>query len=401
MADGQTGEGTPSPGSSHRRRPVPGKGHPKSKKGCISCKTRRVKCSEELPTCRACRRLGLDCQYIQPTPPRLLTPAGTLRITPSALTFEDLRFFHHFLTVAHPPLPFGEGRVWQDVAAISHEYDFLAHAMMGLAAQELTLSTAADYSIQALNHRVRAMAAMNNALSKPSLSLADGDARLAAAMVLTFQSTNMDDGMMEFLCMLRGWMIIQTTVVPSMAHSLFRGFTEEAYVESMRSFIGHGEDGGAPNDTATQELRRTLADFDASLRLVGPLCQSAAELWYLSCLQKVALVARTSPLDACLEIVPLYAMTNDMDADAFAHFTVETNLTAQLLLAHFWMLSWVLGSLGPARGFAMRENTILRWVERTAQRLPETHRRYVLWPLGMAEAMGESKACQTRSVAPI
>ena len=81
-------------------------------------------------------------------------------------------------------------------------------------------------------------------------------------------------------------------------------------------------------------------------------------------------------------------MTNEMDAEEFAHFTDETNHTAQILLAHFWMLSWVLGSLGPARGFAMQESTVLRWVERAAHRLPESHRQYVLGPLGIAEGRG-------------
>jgi len=81
-------------------------------------------------------------------------------------------------------------------------------------------------------------------------------------------------------------------------------------------------------------------------------------------------------------------MTNEMDADEFANFTQETNLTAQVLLVHFWMLSWVLDSLGPARGFAMREHTVLSWIERAAHRLPESYRRYVLWPLGMVESKG-------------
>ncbi|KAK0612119.1 hypothetical protein B0T14DRAFT_341289 [Immersiella caudata] len=371
--------------ASQRRRPVPGKGHRKSKSGCANCKARRVKCTEEIPNCRACRRLGLDCRYASPPLPPPIALAGHFRTAPSALTFEDLRFFHHFLTAAHPPLPFGERKVWQDVAAISHEYDFLAHAMMGLAAQSLTASTSADYSIQALNHRVKAITAMNEALSKSEVSDVDGDARLAAAMILTFQSSNMDDGMMEFLRMLRGWMIIQTTVVPSMAQSLFHGFTEEAYVESMRSHIMQGTPSAPSSSTSDHELQEALENFDASLRIVGPICQSPAELRYLSSLRRVAIVAKTDPLEACLELVPLYAMTNEMDVHEFAHFTDDNNLAAQILLVHFWMLTWVLDSLGPAHGFAMQERTVLRWVERTAQRLPQSHRHFVLWPLGMAD----------------
>jgi len=308
----------------NRRRPVPGKGHPKSKKGCVNCKARRVKCSEEHPSCRACRRLGFDCQYT-PLPPPLSSAfvlPGALPAASSALTFEDLRFFHHFLTDAHPPLPFGKSSVWQDVAAISHEvkylsedrvwmrmaltyrkYDFLAHAMMGLAAQHLDASSPLDYSIQALNHRVRAIAAMNGALSKPDTSTVDADAKLAAAMLLTFQSSNMEDGMMDFLRMLRGWMVIQTTLVPSMARSIFRGFMEEAYVESMRSVIGRDKLASSQTPVMSQELQQALEDFNASLRLVAPLCRSPAEVQYLSSLQRVALVGRESPFDGTVLLV--------------------------------------------------------------------------------------------------
>jgi len=77
-----------------------------------------------------------------------------------------------------------------------------------------------------------------------------------------------------------------------------------------------------------------------------------------------------------------------MDADEFAHFTKPTNLTAQILLAHFWMLTHVLQrhSLGPARAYAVRDDILFQWVETAAQKLPESFRGYVLWPLGMARS---------------
>ncbi|BFZ58124.1 hypothetical protein PYCC9005_005183 [Savitreella phatthalungensis] len=41
------------------------KGHrgPKSKTGCLSCKSRRIKCDETKPECVQCRRKGLTCAY--------------------------------------------------------------------------------------------------------------------------------------------------------------------------------------------------------------------------------------------------------------------------------------------------------------------------------------------------
>ncbi|KAH6973061.1 hypothetical protein BKA56DRAFT_593225 [Ilyonectria sp. MPI-CAGE-AT-0026] len=43
--------------------------HKKSKTGCLDCRRRRVKCSEEKPECRACCRRGVECQYSSSTDP--------------------------------------------------------------------------------------------------------------------------------------------------------------------------------------------------------------------------------------------------------------------------------------------------------------------------------------------
>lgn len=100
-----------------RRKPVPGKGHRKSRRGCYNCKRRRVKCPEGRPECQHCSRMGLACVY--PPPPKI---HATLPATPTAgLDLDHLRFFHHFLVSAHPPLPSGVSTVWHSVAALAHE----------------------------------------------------------------------------------------------------------------------------------------------------------------------------------------------------------------------------------------------------------------------------------------
>jgi hypothetical protein len=103
-----------------RRRPVPGKGFRKTRRGCFNCKRRRVKCSEGRPECHGCRRMGMDCVY-----PASLLPAPHQQMVPAAPTVkvcaDHLRFFHHFLVEAYPPHPYGASGVWQDAAALSHE----------------------------------------------------------------------------------------------------------------------------------------------------------------------------------------------------------------------------------------------------------------------------------------
>jgi hypothetical protein len=45
------------------RKPIPRKGHTKSRRGCFNCKRRRIKCNERHPECNHCIKAGLQCEY--------------------------------------------------------------------------------------------------------------------------------------------------------------------------------------------------------------------------------------------------------------------------------------------------------------------------------------------------
>ncbi|POR35145.1 Uncharacterized protein TPAR_04676 [Tolypocladium paradoxum] len=373
-----------------RRKPIPGKGHRKSRKGCFNCKRRRVKCSEVRPECHCCRRMGLVCVY--PASPSPMTECSSLSACPkSNLNLDHLRFFHHFLVEAHPPLPYGASAVWHNVAALSHQvgprptpvptkgrHEFLANALLGLGAQHLTLFSQTDYSIQALDIRVSAINGLNEALSQPCLSATDGDARYAAIVALTYQSSYMPDAMMDFLGMMRGWMVISTTLIPDPETSIFRGFTRDSFVSSMRRHIG--------NQTHLNN-HIMIDDFLASLRIVRPLCQAIAELRYLSALERLARLVKASPLDAFLDLVPCYALTNKMTEDEFRGFIDPANYTARVLLAHFLVLDYVLHahfSGSTDKHFAFCKQITRAWVLRIGASLPARFQMFMMWPLGLA-----------------
>ena len=84
------------------------------------------------------------------------------------------------------------------------QYDFLAHATLGLGASHLNLLVDDDYSNAALQHRVAALSSLNRHIKKPGLSMADADAAFAAMLSLTYQAAYMPDGMMDFFTMTRG-----------------------------------------------------------------------------------------------------------------------------------------------------------------------------------------------------
>jgi hypothetical protein len=85
MSDGRPESATPLP-----RKPVPRKGHTKSRRGCFNCKRRRIKCNEKHPECNHCIKAGLHCEYpaniIQSTLRSPTSPhpreVGNLRSTP-------------------------------------------------------------------------------------------------------------------------------------------------------------------------------------------------------------------------------------------------------------------------------------------------------------------------------
>lgn len=112
-----------------KRRPIPRKGHRKSRAGCAVCKTRKVKCDETAPTCGPCQRLGLECRYLgidkqaqalAGVRSSLGAPSSPLRTEPAVFNGDDLRFFHQFLFSAYPSLPIGGWKVWQAAGQMAH-----------------------------------------------------------------------------------------------------------------------------------------------------------------------------------------------------------------------------------------------------------------------------------------
>ncbi|KAL4860616.1 hypothetical protein BDV12DRAFT_204856 [Aspergillus spectabilis] len=141
-AEPRSKESAPQPRMNRVKRP-----HTKSRRGCFSCKSRRIKCQETKPSCANCIHKDFDCVY--PTGDReravvvqrphsqirrqstsqspnggglspSLSPSTQLSTTP--FTGDDLRFWHHFLIDARPHLPFGDEATWlSEIPSFAHE----------------------------------------------------------------------------------------------------------------------------------------------------------------------------------------------------------------------------------------------------------------------------------------
>ncbi|KAK4241499.1 hypothetical protein C8A03DRAFT_41112 [Achaetomium macrosporum] len=378
-----------------RRRPIPRKGHTKSRRGCFNCKRRKVKCQETRPECSNCTRIGLVCEYPdgrsrsavdlsasdESALSVITSPSAPLQSTPSFFTYTDMRFFHHFLVAGYPPLPIFGDQIWSNVATMSHTYDYLMHAMLGMAASHITIHGGGDFSSQALFHRVKAIHCLNQALSSPVRSAAEGDARFGAMMALAFQASCMPDGMNEFISMIKGCHIIANTSLLSFSDSLFQDFTQVGYSESVRRALGPGGFALRPD----QEL--LIDDFLKSLRALAPLCTSPLEIRLMASTERIAKLARWSAAEAFAQFAAQYTLIFHASNEDF-HSLIDTdNHGSQLLLLHFILIEFAIGhmALGElGRRFAYRVKTCLEWMKRVVDALPPEYQKYAEWPVVFA-----------------
>lgn len=167
------------------------------------------------------------------------------------------------------------------------QYDYLAHAILGLAASHLSQTTNVNFSAEALSHRVKAIRLVNMKLSQPISDVAEGDALFATLMCLTHQTLLMEDAIVEFLTMLRGCNLVATSVMPSFeGKSVFKMLTPTGHNEAMkRVIVKQGE------PIKDQKL---VAAFEQSVQQLAPLCTRQLELAYFIDLQSVTATAKLS-----------------------------------------------------------------------------------------------------------
>jgi hypothetical protein len=107
-----------------RNKPIPRKGHTKSRKGCFSCKKRKIKCQETRPICGNCIKAEITCEYPRAPQQQMLLPSlvNPPQSTPTVFSMADMRLFHHFMVRAYPHLPVGADEIWKlKIPAFAHE----------------------------------------------------------------------------------------------------------------------------------------------------------------------------------------------------------------------------------------------------------------------------------------
>ncbi|KAL7953511.1 hypothetical protein V8C34DRAFT_296753 [Trichoderma compactum] len=368
-------------------KPLSRRGHFKSRLGCFNCKRRRVKCNELRPSCSPCCRLGLNCSY--PTPASSSSTSSSSSLAPraalSGIALEDLRFYHQFLLAAFPTLPLKAKDVWMDAAAMSHQYDYLAHAVLGLGASHLSQHGTVDYRAQALQHRVTAMKLVNEQLDHPPTKPADQDALFAAVICLVTQSSLMPDSMIDYITTTRGGNLVASTIITDYEKSIFKYFTPMEHDRSLERLISE-----QPRNF------EAIEGFHASAQRLMPLCQKSTEVSYCECMIRCIDNLRTSCLEAWREFVILFIMPTTFNNQDFMEFVDCDNHTGHLLIIHMFLLDYVLGNACLSKSeepeYPGRKFVIINWTRHLAHRLPSSYKEYTEWPLEYCSVLAERDA---------
>ncbi|KAL6707216.1 hypothetical protein ACN47E_004763 [Coniothyrium glycines] len=380
LSDGRNESEPPRP-----RKPIPRKGHTKSRRGCFNCKRRRIKCNEKHPDCNHCIKAGLQCEYpaniIQATQRPLPSPhpqeVGNLRSTPGMFSMADMRLFHHFLITAYPHLPVGADKIWITVIpSFAHNYEYLIHSILALAASHLDAVSTSSVAEQAIQHRILAVKSLNEALSVPPKSRCEQDARMAAALALAFQSSHLQDGMAEFLTMVRGCNLIAGDEASMNSDSAFHAFREDGHLEMMRSRIG--------SSRLSCVNREDLDVAAISLRELESLNMSEWERQYWEILMRTVENAYDRPVETYTTFVTLYNIPSRWTHDEFQAFIDPNNSVAQILLAHFIAVQAILTPILYLERVGFQgvdaPTAVLSWVEGIYRNIPPILRHYVNWP---------------------
>ncbi|CAI7566423.1 unnamed protein product [Penicillium pancosmium] len=319
---GEVGDLTMLDGTSHlqpsENRPRLKRPHTKSRRGCLNCKKRKVKCQETKPACTNCLSRDMKCTYPSPTTEDEsleLSIAGANSLINTEIflsgpfTGEDLRFFQHFLTVSRPHLPFGSEQSWiTDVPAYAHECPHLMHAILSLGAThyDLTIPSNSRYNTMAISHRGKALKFLSLALADiDSCSAASLDGILATCYALVFQAYYMNDGVIDFAVM-----------------------NSEEVMQLIEPWLSKDMH---PNQ---DDVNLCIRDIEQ----LRPFIHDGSTLCFFESLLNTYLAFQHSIQDAFCCLGDVYKVWHSMENQNFMNLITSTNIISRALFLHYFAI---------------------------------------------------------------
>ncbi|KAE8551333.1 hypothetical protein EYB25_005218 [Talaromyces marneffei] len=177
--------------------------HPKSRHGCLTCKSRKVKCDFQRPICSHCQRRKERCEYAEAAPEQShnrlhrrnamhsYNSRFRIPLITGLLNIEDI-LLHHFSSTVSLTLSDREDfhTVWSiHVPQDAYKYPHLMHSMLATSALHLSQTTtpkeSADisfYAALATHHHVMALSLLTPHVT--SVTMENFDSLYATSMLI-------------------------------------------------------------------------------------------------------------------------------------------------------------------------------------------------------------------------
>lgn len=365
--------------------------HKKSRLGCLTCKKRRQKCDELKPSCSRCRKTGFQCVYPRDThspQPKCESKPSNLRVLPrhgfdivafpsattDTFTMQDMRFFHHFLIKAKPYMPVGNKAVWdREIPQLAEQNQFLMQCFLALGSSHLSrLVDEPNYEVYALSCRVKGLAGLRQAMAKQTWQYGDADSMIAAGYSLMCQAAHLEDGLQDWLTLLRMIISIQFRVAESQTKTEF-DLAPTKHYECLKPYL-HLIPPIDPLllDSAISALDQIKPD------LTCPFAHT-----FHKTLSQCLLAHQESPQTGYLTYGTCFKAWLDLSETEFACAVSPANAEIQLLLSYFVSLLLMMLAQGVIENHAGLEWSTSRhvlgmigWVRNTLRDLPARLRRH-------------------------
>jgi hypothetical protein len=284
--------------------------------------------------------------------------------------------------VAYPHLPAGNDSIWQmQIPQIAHGQKYLMHALLGLSASHLhRVDPKASYHETAVSHRGHAIVGLNHAIANLTSSTPahETDAMLAAVYSLCFQASYMEDGLVDFMTMVRGCALITEQIRSSGATTSF-WLKDDAYLAQLE-----------PGVSNLPPIDRDILNTGLqSLTRVSQILSSRTDMAFFMALKRTLTACLTSTRDGFVEFVTIYAVWFKETSAGFAELIDPTNDTAKVLLCYFTALQMLMAPVSmpmhqPPRRVRDTSTDLLKvtfvWARKLIDAVSLKYGVYLAWP---------------------
>ncbi|RYP40189.1 hypothetical protein DL767_001904 [Monosporascus sp. MG133] len=280
------------------------------------------------------------------------------------------------------------------------QYQYLMHAILGLAASDL-MRKDPSLVIPAIMHRVKAINAIKKSLANApnSSTFEEGNALLATCFALIFQSVSLEDGMAEYMTFCRGLPIVAIQMYYKGSKFIFNNWIPDDQQALLKPLM-----------EAIPPIRREWTDMAvASITALEPLCKHQLEVEYCQLLKEWAemlytnsfqgmqarLCTQLSRPEADMKLAYLllsnhYRWWINIPQESFTYLINPENQVCLLLATHWIALKKIMATITDAENQVNPSSHpqdgdpdigMARWLKYLNRQIDDEHREYYQWPV--------------------